>query len=398
MRHLRLSVFVVAGLLLPAVVDAQPFAVGHRSITYVDPSRNNRQIPTELYYPADAAGNDVLVAAGAYPVITFGHGFLMVWSAYQYLWLDLVPHGYILALPRTEGSLFPSHERFGGDLAFLVDKLQAEGTTPTSPFYGHIAPTSCVMGHSMGGGASVLAAAANPRITALANLAAAETNPSAIAAAAGVTVPALLFAGSNDCVTPPSQHQVPIYNALAPTCKALVTITGGTHCQFADTNFNCELGESCTGTITREEQHMMIEAYLEPWLAWTLQGDTAAFWTYEDLLRHGSGVTTVQDCAVITNVAAQPATRLAARAYPNPFRGTTRIRFALEDAAGVRVDVFDVSGRRIRNLFDDWVASGSHDIDWDGRSDSGDGLPAGIYFCRIRTDRELATRALLLLR
>ena len=157
---------------------ALPLAVGHRTITYVDPSRGNRPIQTELYYPADAAGDNVPVAAGAFPVITFGHGFVMVWSAYQYLWTAFVPRGYILALPRTESGIFPSHEQFGRDLAFLVDKLQAEGTTPASPFYNHVAPTSCVMGHSMGGGASVLAASYNPRITALSNLAAAETNPS----------------------------------------------------------------------------------------------------------------------------------------------------------------------------------------------------------------------------
>jgi len=395
----RLTILLVAGLALPVVADALPLAVGHRSTTYVDPSRGNRQILTELYYPADAAGDNVPVAAGTYPVITFGHGFLMVWSAYQYLWLDLAPRGYILALPRTEGSIFPSHEQFGRDLAFLVDKLRTEGATPDSPFYNHIAATSSVMGHSMGGGASVLAASYNPGITALANLAAAETSPSAIAAAAGVTMPALLLAGSKDCVTPPSQHQLPIYNALASTCKALVTITGATHCQFADYNFNCELGESCTADITREQQHALVEAYLEPWLDWTLKGDTAAFQTYEDLLRNGPGITYVQDCDVASDVVGDvPTIHLDVDAYPNPFKGATRVRFDLPEGAGVRIEIFDVSGRRIRTLLDGWVAKGSHEVNWNGRGEGGVDLPRGVYFCRIRSDRGLTSRALLLLR
>jgi hypothetical protein len=59
----------------------------------------------------------------------------------------------------------------------------------------------------MGGGSSFLAVQYNPAITAIANLAAAETNPSAIAAAANITIPALVIAGANDCAQGQASHR-----------------------------------------------------------------------------------------------------------------------------------------------------------------------------------------------
>ncbi len=398
-RQHRAALLALWALFLPAVADALPFAVGHRSITYVDPSRGNRQVQTEVYYPAEQGGDDVPVAAGAFPVIAFGHGFVMVWSAYAYIWSSLAPHGYLVALPRTEGGLLPSHEQFARDLAFLVDQLRAEGATPGSFLDGHVAETACVMGHSMGGGASVLGASYNPQVTAVANLAAAETNPSAIAAAASVTVPCLLLAGSLDCVTPPEQHQIPIYEALASTCRTLVTLNGATHCQFADYNFNCELGEFCSPTISREQQHLLVESLLMPWLDWILKADGSAQDTFQELLLAGQGITSVQDCPEVSQVAGSVhPIPLELRPSPNPFTGGTRIRLSLPTASAVRAEVFDLSGRRVRFLLDPNARPGTCEISWDGKNEQGRGLPAGTYLGRVTTEGKRGSCVLTLLR
>jgi predicted dienelactone hydrolase len=397
MKHLRLpGLIVILVLLLGSAAVALPLAVGHRAVTYVDPARGNRQVQTEIYYPADAAGENVPVAAGSFPVITFGHGFVMAWSAYQYLWTAFVPQGIILAFPRTEGGAFPSHEQFGRDLAFLVDKLQAEGANPSSPFYQRVAPTSCVMGHSMGGGASVLAASYNPRITALANLAAAETTPSAIGAAASVTVPSLMFAGSKDCVTPPPQHQIPIYNALAADCKALVTITGGNHCQFAESGTLCEFGESCSADITRAQQHALVESVLTPWLAWTLRADPEGLRQFQALLDAGSGITSLEDCPLASGVI-ESAARWGIRVTtaPNPFAGSTEIRIDAPAGEAVRVEIFDVSGRMVRLLAEGATAASTLQLSWNGRDKEGAPLPNGTYYCRIRAGANTACRPIV---
>ena len=66
-------------------------SVGHYQITFQDPSRNNRDIQTEIYYPATSAGDNTPVASGQFPVIVFGHAFVMAWDAYQNLWDEFVP-------------------------------------------------------------------------------------------------------------------------------------------------------------------------------------------------------------------------------------------------------------------------------------------------------------------
>jgi hypothetical protein len=53
----------------------QPYQIGKTTITFSDPSRNNRSIPTDIYYPSVQAGNNVTVAGATgtvFPIISFG--------------------------------------------------------------------------------------------------------------------------------------------------------------------------------------------------------------------------------------------------------------------------------------------------------------------------------------
>jgi len=282
---------------------AQSFLTGHQQIIFQDPSRNNRNINSEIYYPADINGSNVPLAAGGvqFPVIVFGHGFVMTWSAYENIWLPLTQAGFIAVFPTTEDGFAPDHEEFGKDIAFLVTAIQNEGTDNSSLFYNRVASTSAVMGHSMGGGSSFLSVQYNPAITAIANLAAAETNPSAIAAASGITIPALIIAGANDCITPPATNQLAMYNALASNCKTYISITGGSHCQFANSNFNCTFGEltcSPAPAITRAVQHSIVNQLLIPWLNYTLRNDCIAGQNFESLVANPTTFTVQKNCVL----------------------------------------------------------------------------------------------------
>jgi predicted dienelactone hydrolase len=138
------------------------FQVGHRTITFNDPSRtggfgsgggSGRQIQTEVYYPALSAGDNAAIANGEFPVIVFGHGFAMSWDAYSNLWDRYAPIGYILVFPRTEGGLFPapSHNDFALDLKVVEQRMIAENALVSSVFFQKINGNSAIMGHSMGG-------------------------------------------------------------------------------------------------------------------------------------------------------------------------------------------------------------------------------------------------------
>lgn len=372
-KHLIFFLLITASITL----KAQNYRIGHLTRTMTDPSRN-RPIPVEIYYPADSDGNNVPFTQQPItaPIVTFGHGFVMTWDAYVNVWNALVSHGYVIAFPTTESGFSPVHLEMGKDLAFLVTALQAEGVTPASLLYGRLDSAACVMGHSMGGGASFLAVQFNSSIRTMVNFAAAETTPSAIAAASGIVIPSLVFSGGNDCVTPPAAHQIPMYDSLASSCKTYISMVGASHCQFADPNTLCSFGEAtCTpaATISRTDQHDVMNRYMIPWLDFHLKGDCAAGATFDSLLVIDSQINyqrTCQLCPAPTSVAAlQPLTWSIG---PNPVRDHLTIFF--DEASVGRLEVCNMAGATI---FSQIILEGSHSAEV-----FLNGLPAGTYLVR----------------
>ncbi|GIF98685.1 alpha/beta hydrolase family protein [Catellatospora citrea] len=263
----------VAGVGSPAAADSS--TPGAYAVGYVDASvsASGRSFSARIYYPAATAGQNAAVAAGRFPAIAFGHGFLQSVSKYYSTMQHLASWGFVVAAPTSQGSLFPSHSAFADDLNAQLTWLVAQDTTAGSRFNAHIVTTKLgLSGHSMGGGASVLAASRNPAVTTVANLAAAETNPSAAAAAASVRVPMMLVAGQKDGTAPIASHQRPIYTGK-PAPKQLRTIVGGFHCGFIDTSSAfCD-----SGTITRAVQLQITRRVLTDWFRYYLAGDATAY-------------------------------------------------------------------------------------------------------------------------
>ena len=282
--------------------NAQPYQIGHTTITFIDASRSNRNVATEIYYPANVAGENVpftTLNALKFPSLVFGHGFVMTWDAYQNFWETLVPNGYIIAFPKSEGSFSPSHLEFGKDLAFVINQINLLGTQNTSIFFNRVSPKNAVMGHSMGGGASFLSVPLNSNITTLVNFAAAETTPSAITASVSISIPSLIFAGANDCVAPPSSNQVPLYNGLTSACKTYISMVGASHCQMSNNNTLCSFGESSCSpapTISRSVQHSKIFSYLLPWLNYQLKSDCSQGALFDSQIISDATITYQKNC------------------------------------------------------------------------------------------------------
>jgi hypothetical protein len=110
--------------------------------------------------------------------------------------------------------------------------------------------------------------------------------------------------------------------------------------------------------------------------------------------------TTVGVNITVTGVPGDPATepRILALAQnsPNPFSGRTAVAFVLPEPATVRVEVYDLAGRRVNTLAEGSWGAGRHTVSWDGRDDRGRALAGGIYFIRLHSGRtELVRRAVL---
>ena len=84
---------------------------------------------------------------------------------------------------------------------------------------------------------------------------------------------------------------------------------------------------------------------------------------------------------------------------PNPFNPTTTIRFDLARPGPVKLEIFDVSGRRVRTLVDGPLQPGwNHRVTWNGLDDNGTRVASGIYLYRLRTADRSSTRKMIVLK
>lgn len=249
---------------------------------FTDRSRDDRLIQALILYPSESAGSDVPVALPdreGFPVVVFGHGYQIPVEPYRNIWESLVPEGFVFVLPRSGSGMFPSHQKFGDDMAFLLDEMIRLSRDSASFFTGRLQPDGCLMGHSMGGGAALLGALNSQNVRTLVVLAPLDTRPSSANAAQEISLPSLVFAGSEDYVTPPKKHQLPIFHSLQSPQKTYICIQGGNHCQMALKNRLCNFAEKTYDQepgITREEQHRILKRYILPWLKFYLFNDLAA--------------------------------------------------------------------------------------------------------------------------
>jgi hypothetical protein len=80
-----------------------------------------------------------------------------------------------------------------------------------------------------------------------------------------------------------------------------------------------------------------------------------------------------------------------ARPNPNPARGPVTLSFALPRDAAVQLVIYDVSGRRVRELMSGMQPAGRHQVAWDQRDDGGRTVSAGIRFARLEVEGRALT-------
>jgi hypothetical protein len=85
--------------------------------------------------------------------------------------------------------------------------------------------------------------------------------------------------------------------------------------------------------------------------------------------------------------------------YPNPFRRAADIAYSLGGKSQVRLAIFDHTGRQVRTLLSTEQQAGNYRVRWNGADDLGRTVPAGVYFCRMKTSSGFTSaRKLTLLR
>ena len=100
-----------------------------------------------------------------------------------------------------------------------------------------------------------------------------------------------------------------------------------------------------------------------------------------------------QMTAVLTPAAAQPVQHRLGDSYPNPFNPAVVIPLDLAtDAARVSLTVYDVLGRRVRQVWQGPLQAGSHRFTWDGRDEQGKEVAAGVYVYQVEIDGQVEAK------
>ena len=86
------------------------------------------------------------------------------------------------------------------------------------------------------------------------------------------------------------------------------------------------------------------------------------------------------------------------RGNPNPFRATTEITYVLSKQAFVRLEIYDLLGRKVRTLVESVQAAGPHSITWGGTHQTGVPLGSGMYFFRLVAGSQVQAGKIILLR
>ncbi|MES2566750.1 MAG: T9SS type A sorting domain-containing protein [Bacteroidota bacterium] len=372
------KIFLFITTIISFNLSAQTFPVGHMSINFKDVSRTSagysisggivtntatgRAVGTEVYYPAITSGTNTSVAAGQFPVVVFGHGFVMTYDAYDNIYNRLASLGYIVLLPRTEGGFSPSHTEFGADLKFLANAGLGLNSISTpsalASFNGKVLQKVAIGGHSMGAGSSFLAAASNNSITCLFNFCAATTNPSSISSASLVTVPSLIISGEMDSVadtTVQNSH----YNATVSAKKFHVIITGAKHCDFGNgTSGTCTIGQpACSGTGCNAILFARYMSYLEPFLANQLKSDCTAGNTFMSLIQSAStdraGRKITGSIACITTGIKSTDIQEGFTVFPNPSEDKLMISYSSKINIALTFELYDLTGRSVLHTTED---------------------------------------------
>ncbi|HEY5564252.1 MAG TPA: FlgD immunoglobulin-like domain containing protein, partial [Rhodothermia bacterium] len=120
---------------------------------------------------------------------------------------------------------------------------------------------------------------------------------------------------------------------------------------------------------------------------------------FELLLFDGTGDPVELPITTATEGSDDLPSRIALHAnHPNPFNESTTLRYEIPDLSSVRLQIFDIMGRRVRTLVDGVGDAGAASATWDGLDDAGRSLSSGAYLARLEVGDYVLTRTMVLAR
>jgi len=92
------------------------------------------------------------------------------------------------------------------------------------------------------------------------------------------------------------------------------------------------------------------------------------------------------------------ATTELSRVYPNPFNPRTTLEYGIQHTGQVRLEIYDIRGRRVTSLINETLPPGLYTTTWEGTDDQGHRVPSGQYVARLSTVDGESTRSISLIK
>jgi len=84
--------------------------------------------------------------------------------------------------------------------------------------------------------------------------------------------------------------------------------------------------------------------------------------------------------------------------YPNPFNPETKISYKLANSGYISLNVYDLLGREIKTLVSKDQAAGSYTVSWNGKDESGNIVPSGIYLYTLKAGSYTESKKMILMK
>jgi hypothetical protein len=84
--------------------------------------------------------------------------------------------------------------------------------------------------------------------------------------------------------------------------------------------------------------------------------------------------------------------------YPNPFSNSTTFEIFLNEPSEIIIEIYNINGQLVKTISKGNVLSGLHTFKWDGRNNNGVELESGIYFYRLKADKNVLRKKMVLVK
>lgn len=84
--------------------------------------------------------------------------------------------------------------------------------------------------------------------------------------------------------------------------------------------------------------------------------------------------------------------------YPNPFNVSTTFEYEIPKSGRVEIKIFDISGRLVKRVADEFQEVGVHKTVWDGKNEYGQSVTTGMYFYQVEFENSVLLKKMMLVK